>query len=969
MLPNRYSFFVLFILSFLVPVCIYGQENSLTISVKDSLDGLIQNADVTLFNQFDKYKKKTNKQGIVIFSKLEEKEYEILISHKDFLEYKSKPFSFKSNESKTIEVKMEIPPIQSEIDVNDEDSVHGDDYGMVTIITKEQIENLPDDPVEFITALRRIAGQSITGDDLPINVNGLEGMDIPPKELIDSIRIDRNTFSAKHAGTGGGGIEIRTSSQVTKFRGSSSFNFADSRLNAGNPFIGRRLPSQSRNYRVTLFGPLGKKTSFSLSISRGERDSSVVIDAITLDSNLNPIEYKETFPTVNRNHNVGLMINSDFSKKHRVLINLGFSLFRSSGQGVGGFSLPERGSQSKQQSQSLGMVYSYMKSDTFVNRTRFSSQFGQSKNFGENDLPAINVSDSFFSGGSPLNSINRNTNFSINNDTTHQWRKISFEYGFGFRRISTSQDSRSNFNGTYTFSGRLAPLLNSSNSPIFDETGNFIMGQITSLESYRRTLLFRQLGYSALRIRELGGGADQFSITGGTSEISASQYEYDLYFQGSYNLRKNLGLNLGLRYENQNNIKSSFNLAPRFSLIWSPQKKDKENILWSLPRVSTGVGLNYSRFGLGNILSVRQTNEDGRFYYLLSMANAVDPVLSSAILDAFPNVPSVSLLEQLSIPRSLRLIDDNIQTPYSFNSNLTLNKKMPLNYEVVFSISYTRSFRQQLSNNINAPLAGTYDPLNPSTAKYPFERSSNIFQINSNGKSESLRYSTNLRFPNIKLLKQILRLDLGYSFLQSKDNSVPGSSSSFDAYDFRNEFALSSNDGVHTLIGNFGFSLPFKFNLGGNWAIRNGSRFNITTGRDSNGDGVYSERPSFASDPNKPGIIKTIYGLLDPNPSFGDLLIPRNLGRGPKSIDFNMNLSKQFLFGGDLAAKKQPKHVLNFSVFASNIFNINNRGIPIGNMASPRFVSILADGANNMADDFGFRSNPRSFNFNVTFSF
>jgi hypothetical protein len=56
------------------------------------------------------------------------------------------------------------------------------------------------------------------------------------------------------------------------------------------------------------------------------------------------------------------------------------------------------------------------------------------------------------------------------------------------------------------------------------------------LESYRRTLLFRQLGFSNQRIRELGGGASQFTISGGNPKINLSQVDYAFYVQNSYKL-------------------------------------------------------------------------------------------------------------------------------------------------------------------------------------------------------------------------------------------------------------------------------------------------------------------------------------------------------------------------------------------------------------------------------------------------
>ena len=46
------------------------------------------------------------------------------------------------------------------------------------------------------------------------------------------------------------------------------------------------------------------------------------------------------------------------------------------------------------------------------------------------------------------------------------------------------------------------------------------MVNISSIESYRRTLLFQQMALSPPQIRQLGGGASQFSISSGNPLFS-----------------------------------------------------------------------------------------------------------------------------------------------------------------------------------------------------------------------------------------------------------------------------------------------------------------------------------------------------------------------------------------------------------------------------------------------------------------
>lgn len=957
------------ILNLLLFFNINGQEGQVEIAVKDPLNSVVSKASVSLYRDDQKVKQnKTDVQGTARFAQLTTGNYRIVVISKGFVEHHSAAFELKAAETKKIAIVLEIAPIESEVEIGSSDSIEADDYGMVTILTAEDIARLPDDPLEFLNALRRIVGESITGGDLPISVNGLSGQPIPPKQLIEQIRVDRNPFSAKNTGVDGGGVQIYTSASVKTFKGSAGFNFADSRLNSKNPFLARAAPSQLRNYRFNLTGPLRGRTSFSVSASRFELETSSIINATVLDAGLQPSEFKETVPSVSRNNSLNLIINSSPSKKHK--LTLAYNLLRGSGkgQGINSLTLPERAIQNKRGEQSVAVSDIYLASPNFVNKFRGAVRFDHSRIFGASPDAAINVADAFFSGGAASNSSRRNWSLEFADDATRQIGKLSLDFGVGLKALGTGQNSSDGFNGTYTFNGRIAPLLDADNNPLFDAQGRMITGQITSLESYRRTLLLRRLGYSALQIRQLGGGADQFSIAGGNPAVSASQVEINFYLQASYPVRKNLGLSFGLRYENQNNINSPLNLAPRFSLIWSPKQKKTQKDLWSLPRISAGVGLHYQRFGLSNIISIRQTNETDRAYYFISAANALDSASNAAVLNSFPNAPSLDSLEKLALTRSRRTFAAGIQTPYSFTSNVTVNKKLPAKSAVVLSLTYLSGYRQYLSRNINAPLAGTFDPLNLTGAVYPFKDQGNIYETSSKGRSDSINTTASFTFPGIKFRKRSLNMSLRYTFIKSRDNLTYGSGSPFDAYDFSREFAPTSSDGMQTLTGNFNLELPFRIMLAGNWVLRSGTRFNITTGRDSNGDGVYNERPSFAANPLKTGIVKTKYGLLDPHPEPGDKIIPRNLGRGPGSADFNLNLTRSIGFKRTKKNDQSARRSLSISMLINNVFNITNPANPIGNMSSPRFIRIISSDGDS-SDETYSRSSPRSINFSLNFNF
>jgi hypothetical protein len=951
------------VLCALIVTCLaQTREAGISVTVKDQFGDTIPDAEIILSQSGKEEKQiKTNNLGIGQFYKLAAGEYQITVSAAGFQEYKSQTITVKNNETQKIEIVLEVASFESTVEVGEEDAADAERNGVTTTLNEREIENLPDNQEELERAIRRI-GEAVTGEgELPISVNGVQGGKIPAKQDIQQIRVNQNVFSAQYDGPFGGGIEIFTRSNVDKFRGYVSFSFADSRFNAADPFLGRRVPYQSRTYFFNVSGPLlGKKANFFIYGSRSESDLSTVVNAVILDSNLQPIEFKQSFAAPSRSENVALTINADPNKKHKLYFSYNFGINRAKGQNVSGFSLPSRANDNNSQNHYLQFSDTNLINANIVNQTRFLAAYFTNNSFGGSNEAAINVLDAFFGGGSQQNSSSKNFRFDATNETTWQMGRYALGFGFRFRGERINQNSEANFGGTYTFSGRVAPVLDANNNPVTNAAGVVLTTQISSLESYRRTLLFRQSGFSNQRIRELGGGANQLTISGGNPEIGVSQYDVGFYVQNSYKISETVAASFGLRYENQTNISSKSNFAPRFGIIWAPKAKEKQNSLYTLPRISVGYGMFYNRFALSNTLSVRQASDSDRAQYLITDAN---------ILDLYPNTPSVNLLQQFALPQTQRFIDAGFETPYQSLLNITTAKRMPKGFTLNFTFSRGTTFRQSFTQNINAPLAGTFNPLNPSLAVRPFGNVGNIYGTQSAGKTATDRFSINLNFPQSQKLFASVR----YSFLKSKGNVVSGSGSPFDPYDFSQELAPTPYDGVHSLSGYFFYNLPSRISVGGDFYVSSGTKFNIFTGRDTNGDGFFSERPAFATDLSKPNLIRTPYGILDPNPSPTDDLIPRNLGRGSKSITFNSSISKSFAFNEDKKNKKPPRQTLNFSLRVNNLFNIINKGNPIGNMSSPNFLRTLSgfsDGGIsiiNGAQQVNFPG--RSMSFSVGFGF
>ena len=100
-------------------------------------------------------------------------------------------------------------------------------------------------------------------------------------------------------------------------------------------------------------------------------------------------------------------------------------------------------------------------------------------------------------------------------------------------------------------------MLDANNQPI---AGTDV--QITSIEHYRRTLLFQELGYTPAQIARWAA-ASQFSISAGNPSLAVHQMDAGVFAGDDWRLRPNFTLNLGLRYETQTNISDHADFAPR----------------------------------------------------------------------------------------------------------------------------------------------------------------------------------------------------------------------------------------------------------------------------------------------------------------------------------------------------------------------------------------------------------------------
>jgi hypothetical protein len=283
---------------------------------------------------------------------------------------------------------------------------------------------------------------------------------------------------------------------------------------------------------------------------------------------------------------------------------------------------------------------------------------------------------------------------------------------------------------------------------------------------------------------------------------------------------------------------------------------------------------------------------------------------------------------------------------------------------VKLSINYTlnRGIHVQRTRDINAPLNGVY----------PFGDT----QIRMLSETTGFSRAQQVTFlPTVNYKTLFLAGFYTLSYGKTDAEGLPA-----DPYNVRAEWGPSAQTDVrHRAVIIFMTPLPTKrlskFNLTLQASFQSGTPYNITAGRDINGDSIISERPSLLTNIGAGGcsggtlLFKPEFGCFDLNPAPGTA-IGRNSGRGPSLANISYaSLSRSWVLnpGKEGAAKvgmvtvpgpggtmvtvpasmvggafntpggPKRKYTLTFSVNAQNPLNHTTYLVPGGDLSSPYF--------------------------------
>lgn len=933
----------------------FAQTNTGTLRgrVADSLGAIVLGADVTAIDANGAERKVQTNQSGEFSINLPAGKYTVRVASAGFALYENAEVEISAGRAAALDVTLSVAETQAEVNIGNEQNVNTDpeNNASALVLRERDIEALPDNDADLEAALQALAGPGAGPSGGEIFVDGFSGGRVPPRDTIREIRINQNPFSSEYDRLGFGRIEILTKPGTDDFRGELEFEFEDEALNSRNPFSANRAPFQVREGSVNLGGPIIKqRASYFVDFEYGDTFDNSLINAVVLDPNLNFVPFRFAVPTPSRELELSPRVDFQINETNTLVARYEYQRERAENSGLGGFDLLSRAVATESREHSLRLTETAVINGSIINETRF--QYIRRRNTDESadDSPTIRVLDAFTGGGA-------NTGFAFSNEDRLEFQNYTslvrgqhaLKFGVRARHNRLDNSSPANFAGTFTF---------------------------TSLEQYRDTILNLP-----------GAFPTQFTIAGGEPQAKLTQTDWGLFIQDDWRINPELTLSFGLRYENQTNISSSFNFAPRFAFAYAPGAGGQNR-----PKTvfRGGFGVFYERFGESLGLQAIRFNGINQQQFVVTDAGILDDIIFTQ--SGVSGIPTVAELTAFAEPQTTRTVAPDTQAPYTMQTALSVERQLPFKTTVSATFINARTRRLLRSRNVNAPLGGVRP--NPSAG--------NIFQYESTGRFDQNQLIFNFRSNFIDGVS----IFANYALNKAKSDSDGAGSFPANSFDLTGEYGNAALDIRHRFVIGGNFETLWGVSLSPFITFRTGVPFNITTGEDANGDSIFNDRPTFAQ-------LASVCGTRGLNRSFCDVessdpnrVIPRNFGRGSEFFIVNLRATKEFEFGGKKENQtgqtqgggggggvnrgglngpfggggggrgggnsrgNESPYTLEFSVQVRNIFNRTNEGTPVGNLRSVFFGA-----PTGLAGGFGFgggggaQAGNRRVEFEIEFSF
>jgi hypothetical protein len=722
--------------------------------------------------------------------------------------------------------------------------------------------------------LLEMAGSTGRRGDVAIYVDGFRDYRrVPPKGAIDMIRINSNPFSAEFSQPSVRRVEITTKPGSDGFHGDATVRARDNRLNERNPLSDTKPQGLYQSVNGYLQGPIKKgRIGFLVYGGQWREDDNAIVNATVLDTGTNlstPFSKTISTPTTV----TSFSIRTDF-RFFNQSINLSYEGAENTESNRGlasGFDLLEHG-YDHWNADDVGRMWWTSIGSRSLNDVRVELMRRVTTTTGRATSPEVLVLDAFNAGGNQNAGLYATTVGVQASDTfTILLGRHALKTGVRLETTEQRSVDRSGFNGTFTFGADVER--DAAGQPVLNVSGQSIA--ISPIERYRRTVL----GLA-------GYGPSQFDVETGAPNVSVQQWNAGWFALDDWSVSKAVSISYGVRQELQNNLKPRLNLAPRASLAWLLDGQGRN-------AVKVGAGLFYAPVEAEITLDVQKF--DGTHRRQMVVANP----------SFFPTIPRLDLAAGVS--SAVLTKSDDLRMPYSVVT--TVSYEHVLGHGIFGTAQYQFVRGINLTRMRNTQLSGSSDDV--SIAR--------VLQFESSGRSMQHELLVALRGDIGRKVSMYGNYTLG----RKKSDSDGPYTIPADSRDLSSEYGYSIDDRQHQITAGTTATMPGGLVFIPSVTIASGRPFNITTGLDNNGDALFADRPAFAQ-PGDAGAVTTAFGVFNPNPRPGDVIIPRNFGREPWQRNVNLAVFKKI-------------KALSVTVDAENVLNIKRYTALNGVLISPVF--------------------------------